>query len=172
MIEEAWVDIKDYEGLYQASPEGYVKSLARIVYRIRNGKPVAQFVEEKILRGAVHQNGYTCVTLYKDRKGSVKLLHRIIAETFIPNPDKLPVVDHIDTDKTNNRVENLRWVTQKENNHNPLSRLKRKYRIGDRLARDIARDNGICSTTFGNRMHRGWSVEDACTIPVKGAKTC
>ena len=61
-------------------------------------------------------------------KNKIQLIHRLVAETFIPNPDNKPFVDHIDTNPYNNNVENLRWCTQKENNLNPNTiRKKKKY---------------------------------------------
>lgn len=65
--------------------------------------------------------GYKYVTLHENGKGKKHLLHRLIAEYFIPNPENKREVDHIDTDITNNKIENLRWVTRYENIRNPLT---------------------------------------------------
>ena len=113
MEEEIWKPIKDYEGLYEVSNLGRVKSLN---YR-GTGK-------ERILKN-IECKGYLTVCLTKNGKQKVLKVHRLVAEVFIPNPEGKPCIDHINTIKTDNRVENLRWVTHKENNNNPLT--KKKY---------------------------------------------
>lgn len=105
-MEEIWKDIKGYEGLYQVSNLGRVKSLN---YH-RTGR-------EEILLPNQDKYGYLYVNLYKERKRTTKKFHRLVAETFIPNPLKLPQVNHINEDKTDNRVENLEWCSAKYNNN-------------------------------------------------------
>lgn len=112
-----WKDIKGYEGYYQISSEGIVKSLERFVKQgnfIRHEK-------EKIKK--IHKNpyGYPCVTLCKDKKSKNFQIHRLLAIAFIPNPDNKPYVDHINTDRCDYRLENLRWVTPKENANNEIT---------------------------------------------------
>ena len=114
MEEEIWKPIKDYEGLYEVSNLGRVKSLN---YR-GTGK-------EKILKNIENSKGYFQVSLVKFGKQKVFKIHRLVAETFIPNPEGKPCIDHINTIRSDNRVENLRWVTHEENNNNPLT--KKKY---------------------------------------------
>lgn len=105
-MEEIWKDIKGYEGLYQVSNLGRVKSLFRY---------------SKILKNKIGNNGYCTVCLYGNKKPCFKLVHRLVAEAFIPNPDGKPCVDHINTVRDDNRVENLRWCTTRENCNNPIS---------------------------------------------------
>ena len=101
-MKEIWKDIKDYEGLYQVSNLGRVKSS----YTNRG------------LTGYKDTCGYLLVGLYKNNIRSSKKIHRLVAQAFIPNPDNKSQVNHIDEDKTNNNVSNLEWVTAKENlNH-------------------------------------------------------
>ena len=118
MIEntEIWKDIDGYEG-YQVSNLGRVKSLDRID---SNNHPL----KGVILKPYISNSGYLLVGLYKQQRCYKKLVHRLVAEAFIPNPDNNPEIDHISTIKTDNRVENLRWVTQKENINNPLTKTK------------------------------------------------
>lgn len=104
-MKEIWRDIEGYEGLYQVSNLGNVKSLN---YN-RTGK-------ERILK-ATKDNGYLSVCLYKDGIKKSYKVHRIIALAFLPNPDNLPQVNHKDEDKTNNRVDNLEWCNSKYNNN-------------------------------------------------------
>lgn len=100
---EHWKDIKGYEGRYQVSDLGRVKSFC-------NGK-------ERIIVGYKNTDGYMIVGLCKDGKRKICLVHRIVAHAFIPNPDELPEVNHKDECKTNNIVSNLEWCDCKYN-HN------------------------------------------------------
>ena len=111
---EIWKDIKDYEGIYQVSNLGNIKSL-------NNNKTK----KEKILK-LVKCNGYLRVNLYKNNSHKNYAVHRLVAEAFIPNPNNKPFIDHINTIKDDNRAENLRWVTHKENMNNPLTREKQR----------------------------------------------
>lgn len=109
---EEWRDIAGYEGIYQASSLGRIRSLDRLVgcgggFKLHRGR-VRRLGDNK-------GTGYLGITLSVDGKSRSRDVHRVIAETFIPNPNGLPCVDHIDADRHNNRVDNLRWVTQREN---------------------------------------------------------
>ena len=104
---EEWRDVKGYEGLYQVSNKGRVKSLNRIDSR-------GNKVNEKILRPG-KRNNYLFVNLYKNGKRKLYDIHRLVAQAFLPNPDNLPVVNHKDENKLNNNVENLEWCTQAYN---------------------------------------------------------
>ena len=99
---EIWRDIVGYEGLYQVSNLGRVKSFKRDRLRI--------------LRAHIDRHGeYFMIALYKDNKSKLCRLHILVAETFVPNIDKKPFVNHMDGNKLNNRASNLEWVTQSEN---------------------------------------------------------
>lgn len=119
---EEWKDIKGYEGLYQVSSLGRVKSLN---YN-KTGK-------EHLLNPGKVGGGYLMFVLSKGGKRSNLLLHRLVAEAFIPNPDNLPCVNHKNEDKSDNRVENLEWCTHKYNNnygsHNTLIGLSNSKAI-------------------------------------------
>ena len=101
---EIWKDIEGYEGLYQVSNEGRVKSLN---YRHTG--------EEQMLKPANNGWGYLQVNLWKNSKHKMYRVHRLVANAFLPNPDKLPQVNHKDECKTNNCVENLEYCTAKYN---------------------------------------------------------
>lgn len=78
--------------------------------------------EGKLLKPSVNKLGYFIVVLRVNGKPKTHYVHRLVAEAFIPNPEKKPCIDHINTDRTDNRVENLRWVSHKENSNNPLTK--------------------------------------------------
>lgn len=119
MINEIWKDIVGYEGLYQVSNLGRVKSLDRIS---KNGR----FLKGKYKKSTQDKDGYEKVSLSKDGLPNCYLVHRLVAMAFIPNPENKPEVDHINTIRNNNVVENLRWVNKSENNNNPLTKSHRK----------------------------------------------
>ena len=110
---EIWKDYKDYEGLYQASNLGRLRSLDRWV-KSKSGS--VRLCKGKILKLCTDKYGYLKVGLYKNNKVKTYLVHRIIAETFLPNSDNLPCVNHKDEDKTNNNVNNLEWCNSEYNN--------------------------------------------------------
>lgn len=102
---EEWKDIKGYEGHYQISNKGRVKSLKH--NHTKKGKILIPFKSN---------NNYLSINLYKNNKLKTYLIHRLVAEAFLPNPDNLPVVNHKDENKLNNNVENLEWCTYYYNN--------------------------------------------------------
>ena len=111
---ELWKDVKDYEGLYQVSTFGRVRSLDKYIdAEIRNVDKVLK--RGKILKPVCGKDGYLRVHLFKEGKRTNFLVHRLVAKTFIPNPDNLPLVNHKDEDKTNNYPYNLEWCTVKYN---------------------------------------------------------
>lgn len=114
MIEEIWKDIKGYEGLYQVSNIGRVKSLKR--HRRGSGKELV-CVNEKIKALQDNGHGYMTTTLYQNNKGQVVYIHRLVAVAFISNPNNLPCVNHINEDKSNNSASNLEWCSYEYNNN-------------------------------------------------------
>lgn len=109
-----WRDIKGYEGLYQVSNAGDIKSLRKLKY---NGSGMF-FQKEMILSQTNTSTGYKKVELTKEGKRKSHRVHRLVAEAFIPNIENKPYINHIDGNPINNKIENLEWVTQKENvNH-------------------------------------------------------
>lgn len=117
-MNEVWKDIPGYEGLYQISNLGRVKSLARYV---QNHSGTQYLREEQLKtpserkkRGA--QQGYLALMLYRDNKGQNCYVHRLVAEVFLPNPQNKQTVNHKNGNKHDNRAENLEWSTYAENN--------------------------------------------------------
>lgn len=110
--DEVWKDIEGYEGLYQVSTCGNIKSLAK---PRKNGNGRSYIQKEKLLKQSFTTTGYKKVELYKDGKRKSFKVHRLVAIAFIPNPDNKPEVNHIDGNKINNNIDNLEWVTSSEN---------------------------------------------------------
>ena len=119
---EIWKDVRGFEGRYMVSNKGRVKSLSHLVTR---GWATCM-TEESILtptdNGHYDKVGLYCTTgdYYQ------QYIHRLVAEAFISNPDKLPQIDHIDGNHRNNLVENLRWCTQPQNVNNPITKYRSK----------------------------------------------
>ncbi len=112
---EIWKSIKGFEGKYEISSLGRVRSLSRL----KVGKSNSSFItEEKILSLSFNKDGYKKCSLHKDGRRFTYQVHRLVAEAFIPNINNLPQVNHKDWDRTNNRVENLEWCTYKYNSEN------------------------------------------------------
>lgn len=112
MINEIWKQVVGYEGLYEVSNYGRVKSLAKTIPGLF-GSTI--YLKEKIRKNQKYPNGYEYVGLSNNGKVKTHLVHRLVALAFIPNPDNLPEVNHKNEQITDNRVENLEWVTHKEN---------------------------------------------------------
>ena len=108
---EIWKDIEGYEGKYQVSNYGRVKSLERTV-RCDRGYRI---IPERIRKARKNNYGYLQLNLYKDGKIKSYKIHRLVAQAFLENSDNLPEVNHIDENKQNNYVENLEWCSKSYN---------------------------------------------------------
>lgn len=123
-MDEIWKDVVNYEGLYQVSNLGNVKSVARVVHR-KNGTTTTY--PERLLKCRSFGN-YVQAILSKDGKIKCFTVHRLVATAFIPNPHNYPCVNHKDEVRTNNCVDNLEWCTYKYNNeyNNRVGKCKEK----------------------------------------------
>ena len=133
---EIWKNIQGYEGLYQISNLGRVKSL--------------HYNKEKILKPNKYGAGYYGVALSKNNKHKRYSIHRLVAIAFIPNPNNLPQVNHKDEDKTNNRVDNLEWCTNEYN----MNYGTRNERANEKISETVRKkfENGYISP-FKNKHH-------------------
>jgi hypothetical protein len=153
---EEWKDIEGYENLYQVSNMGRVKSLG-------NGK--SNKSKLKIMKTTLNHKGYPMIGLMNNGVKRTFSVHRLVAKAFIPNPDNLPQVNHIDEVKTNNCVENLEWCTN-EYNHNYGTRIERvrQKQIGNpnlktclgKFGKDNPTSKPIIQFTMDGELVRMW----------------
>lgn len=177
-MEEIWKDIEGYEGLYQISNLGRVKSLFR-TYTTKSKNQFTEFimthkVNEKIIKQSVNKMGYYQVCLYNKEKKKNMLVHRLIAEAFIPNPENKPTVNHIDGNTKNNSLNNLEWATMQEQINHSVNVLNHKRVITKKCRdkqiqlheRQVKRSDGIIyksikTASNGNETLRK-QINDCC----------
>lgn len=157
---EIWKPVVGYEGLYEVSNIGNVKSLPKKRGYV-NGN-------EKIIRPFRNDGGYLLVSLSKNNKMKHYQVHRLVAQAFIPNLKNKPQVDHISRIRDDNRVENLRWVSVSENGNNTCLNSIIEYKGQKRTVSEWSRILGIKQVTLHRRLfYSNWSVEKAFNTPVK-----
>ena len=168
---EVWKDIPGYEALYAASTWGRIKSYAKTRVTPTNG--ICTY-PEKILKPGKRRQGYLLVDLWKDEKRKIFSVHRLVAMTFIPNPNNLSQVCHKDDNPENNCVDNLFWGTQADNMRDMASKNRegnpkrsvvgmlpdgsREYEFESIIeaSRQTGTDQGdICNCCLGKRKSAG-----------------
>ena len=120
---QIWKDIPGYEGLYQVSNTGQIRSLN---YR-RTGK-------KQILKQYINNTGYKQVALRKNNKVKWYLVHRLVAQAFIPNPHNYPIINHKDENPANNAVWNLEWCTMDYNiDYSKNKKMEKQFKEANRI---------------------------------------
>lgn len=139
---EEWRDVIGFEGYYMVSSLGRCVSLNR-VYEDNNRS--SKYIKQRLVSFTMVANNYLQYRLWKNNKQYNVSAHRLVASAFIPNPNNYPEIDHIDTNKTNNSVSNLRWCTRTMNGLNPISRKKnsdsKKGKPNFQLSKAVVRVN-------------------------------
>jgi hypothetical protein len=152
MKTEIWKPIKDYEGLYEVSNYGRVRSVDRYIEAqcalSKSSQPVRYFRKGRILKvHLIGKTGYLGVMLSKGDVAKNFRVHRLVAEAFIPNPLNLQEVNHIDEDKINDLANNLEWCTRKQN-ENHGTKIERAARNRDRKPVEAYDENGNVVARF------------------------
>ena len=145
-----WKDIEGFDGAYQINENGDVYS----------------HKSRKILKNVIGTHGYYMVYLSASNGKTVaRQIHRLVALAFIPNPDNKPCIDHIDGNRTNNSLSNLRWCTVKENNNNPIFKERcSKSKLGTKLSANTIRKR--YETWVRNGRHVTRSLNNGKSKPV------
>ncbi len=160
---EIWKDVVGYEGLYQVSSYGNVKSVKRTrTIHDKRGRDFEVPIPEKIL-STTQKTRYLGVMLYRNNEKKRHLVHRLVAEAFVPNPNKLNEVNHIDENTKNNNACNLEWVTHKQNmNHGTLPERRKHFRVAtspiiqyDKSGNKIAEYNSIVEAENVTGINKG-----------------
>lgn len=157
-IKEIWKDIPEYEGLYQASSLGNIRSIDRIIYD-KNLKRSRNF-KGKILKQNIRNDGYLFVNLSKNGINKVVKIHRIIAKTFIKNNNNYKCINHINGNKQDNNINNLEWCTYSHN-------IKEAYRLGLKKSISIKGGKNKCSKIVNqydldnNFIKKWYCIKDA-----------
>lgn len=137
-------DIKGYEGMYAVTETGEVYSLSRL---ISNGKGMVK-TKPKALKPNKLTKGYLQVTLYVGKRRICKLVHRLVAETFLPNPNGYDQINHIDGNKSNNNVSNLEWCNNSMNQLHAYKIGLQKSHIGGKPMRKVILAKGDKKISF------------------------
>lgn len=147
---EIWKPIPEYELYYEASTMGRIKVLERETsYNKTKG-----MMREHILKPKTNGYKYWTVGLCINGKTVYKYIHRLVASTFIPNPENKPEVDHLNTDTNDNRLENLSWATHMENQYNPITRFRKLEKESE--------DNPIVQLSIiGEKLSEWKSIREA-----------
>ena len=171
-MEEQWKAIKGYEGIYEVSNLGRVRSLDRHRKAAYGKTSFVRGIEVRIRKNS--NNDYLVVGLSKEGKHVHVLVHRLVAEAFVPNPNNLPQVNHKDEDKSNNRADNLEWCDQYYNNHYGTAIARRSITRGRRVVQSDMSGNEIARYNSAREAERAIgksqaAISRACTGVYKSA---
>jgi len=113
---EIWKEIQGFEGLYEISTYGRIRTVEKMQrYLLRNKQPAQRRIPAHLLSTQLNNRGYRIVHIYKNNCRHVRTVHRLVALTFLPNPQRKPEVHHLDRNRANPALSNLEWLTRSEN---------------------------------------------------------
>ena len=153
---ETWKPIAGYEGIYEVSSFGRVKSL-------KTGK---------VLKPLDHGNGYLCVNLSKKGKTKIHLIHRLVAMAFVENPYNHNVVNHLDEDKQNNHAGNLEWTTLVDNFQYGTAPERRGMAAKGKLGKESKRHNKIVCVETGEVFYGTGEIKRKYNISAGNVISC
>ena len=122
-MDEIWKSIVGYEDLYEVSSLGRVRSIDRVIIKIRNGRQFKARLRSAIKRPSSNGSGYVNIILSRNSTIKTEYVHRLVATAFLPRKAGQEEVNHIDFDKANNAASNLQWVSHLENQRHYLMKL-------------------------------------------------
>ena len=177
---EEWRDIEGYEGIYQVSNLGRVRSLDhKARHRSRTGNEFEVTYKGRIRKQVPNENGYSIVMVKNGGKSRALKVHRLVAQAFIPNPDNLPIINHKDENPSNNHVENLEWCDNKYNSDYGTARVRTNAWIRENINKKIGKfdKDGNLLATFesidaaAKELGTSCSSISECANRVRGRKT-
>jgi hypothetical protein len=149
-MENIWKEIPGYEGIYEVSCNGEVKSLSRKIRKLNHKSIFLIQTKEKILKPEIVWNNRLRVVLCRDKSKKRVQIHRIVALTFIPNPENKPCINHIDGNPQNNNYKNLEWCNSKENAQHAVRTglWKQIKKLNDKQIEEIRIQKSSSSKTY------------------------
>lgn len=151
---EIWRPISGYEGYYEVSNEGRIRSLGRTTNQNNHGGETTAHYKGKVLTGRADSRGYKTVHISKNGTARRLLVHRVVAEAFCNKPDGCEMVNHIDNDPSNNRANNLEWTTPKGNMQWATKQGRMHYRPENlKKAQDAKKKPVVAIDSFGNEYY-------------------
>lgn len=166
-MSEIWKNVPGYDGIYQVSSNGRVRSLDRcIMIKSESNRQTSRFIKGVILK-PVLVRGYQAVTMSKNGHARLMKIHRLVAKAFIPNPNNKTQVNHKDGNKLNNCMENLEWCTSLENQ---MHAIHTGLKTGMEKAKKVIRDDGAVFPSLKDAaIGSECTIQDVCNV-VKGRR--
>ena len=161
VCQEEWKDVVNFKGLYQVSNLGRIKSYDKTHTGIdKIGRNINRFYPKRIMKQSLEKQGYLRLTLTdRNKKETRHSVHRLVSIAFTPNPLNLPEVDHLDGNKTNNTIINLKWVTSVENVKNAWAIGLCKKRSGEKHSQSVLTDKDVLFIRASNISRKELSIK-------------